>query len=74
MKEQKPVWDRKKAWWTRILFALLLLFLSTAHAEASDIEADQALKDAKAAAEEALFGEFALEELTAALESMFPEG
>ena len=37
MKEQKPVWDRKKAWWTRILFALLLLFLSTAHAEASEI-------------------------------------
>ena len=26
MKEQKPVWDRKKAWWTRILFALLFAF------------------------------------------------
>ena len=49
MKEQKPVWDRKKAWWTRILFALLLLFLSTAHAEASEIEEEQALKEAKEA-------------------------
>ena len=47
MKEQKPVWDRKKAWWTRILFALLLFFLSTAHAEASEIEEEQALKEAK---------------------------
>ena len=56
MKEQKPIWDRKKAWWTRILFVLLLLFLSTAHAEASEIEEEQALKDAKEAVEEALFG------------------
>ena len=74
MKEQKPVWDRKKAWWTRILFALLLLFLSTAHAEASEIEEEQALKEAKEAVEEALFGEFGFEEVTGALESMFPEG
>ena len=74
MKEQKPIWDRKKAWWTRILFVLLLLFLSTAHAEASEIEEEQALKDAKEAVEEALFGEFGFEEVSGALESMFPEG
>ena len=66
MKEQKPVWDRKKAWWTRILFALLLLFLSTAHAEASEIEEEQALKEAKEAVEEAPFGEFGFEEVTGA--------
>lgn len=47
MKEQKPVWDRKKAWWTRILFALLLFFLSTAHAEASEIEEEQAPSDTR---------------------------
>ena len=49
-------------------------FLSTAHAEASEIEEEQALKEAKEAVEEALFGEFGFEEVTGALESMFRKG
>ena len=67
MGQKKSMVDKNSVW------RCCCFFLSTAHAEASEIEEEQALKEAKEAVEEALFGEFGFEEVTGALESMFPE-
>lgn len=74
MKEQKPAGKRKKSWSTGILLILILLFLPAMRVRASEMEEEQALKDAKEAVEEALFGELGFEEVTETLEELFPEG